>query len=210
MFTPINFLRIRRQFGDQTCSVAFRLSTKACSPIPPLSSLTARATLARPLHPAALASVPSGIVLVRVRVLPRHELVSTTRGRARDAAAVTQGGFGLLDWPIGMRNLASQRPEGRAGQINKLQKPQHSRAPTPKQTRPHETQDGKVARVRATTINNHRTPRYLLAYHPVSARLPVLRLARLPTVHHGLAPRTRLQGATARRLRSAAVGADAA
>ena len=92
------------------------------------------------LHPAALASVPSGIVLVRVRVLPRHELVSITRGRARDAAAVTQGGFGLLDWPIGMRNLASQRPEGRAGQINKLQKPQHSRAPTPKQTRPHETQ----------------------------------------------------------------------
>jgi hypothetical protein len=38
------------------------------SPIPPLSTLTARETLARPLHPAALASVPSGIVLVRVRV----------------------------------------------------------------------------------------------------------------------------------------------
>jgi hypothetical protein len=38
------------------------------SPIPPLSTLTARATHARPLHPAALASVLSGIVLVRVRV----------------------------------------------------------------------------------------------------------------------------------------------
>jgi hypothetical protein len=39
----------------------------------PLSILTARAALARPLHPEALASVPSGIVLVRVRVLlPRH------------------------------------------------------------------------------------------------------------------------------------------
>ena len=37
-------------------------------PLTPLSTLTARATLARPLHPAALASVPSGIVLVRVRV----------------------------------------------------------------------------------------------------------------------------------------------
>jgi hypothetical protein len=38
------------------------------SPIPLLSTLTARATIARPLHPAELASVPSGIVLVRVRV----------------------------------------------------------------------------------------------------------------------------------------------
>jgi hypothetical protein len=38
------------------------------SPILPLSTLTARAALARPLHPAALAFVPSGIVLVRVRV----------------------------------------------------------------------------------------------------------------------------------------------
>jgi hypothetical protein len=37
-------------------------------PIPPLSTLTACAALARPLHPAALASVPSGNVLVRVRV----------------------------------------------------------------------------------------------------------------------------------------------
>jgi len=41
-------------------------------PIPPLSTLTSRATHAHPttLHPAALASVPYGIVLVRVRVFP--------------------------------------------------------------------------------------------------------------------------------------------
>ena len=42
------------------------------SPIPPLSTLTSRATHAQdtrtPLHPAALASVPYGVVLVRVRV----------------------------------------------------------------------------------------------------------------------------------------------
>ena len=31
------------------------------SPIPPLSTLTARTALARPLHPTALASVPSGL-----------------------------------------------------------------------------------------------------------------------------------------------------
>ena len=35
---------------------------------PSLSTLTARATHARPLHPAALASVPYGLVFVRVRV----------------------------------------------------------------------------------------------------------------------------------------------
>ena len=40
------------------------------SPMPPLSTLTARATHAHPLLPAALASVPYGLVLVRVRVLP--------------------------------------------------------------------------------------------------------------------------------------------
>ena len=38
------------------------------SPMPPLSTLTACATHALPLHPSALASVPYGIVLVRVRV----------------------------------------------------------------------------------------------------------------------------------------------
>ena len=38
------------------------------SHIPPLSTLTARATHARPLLPAALASVPYRFVLVRVRV----------------------------------------------------------------------------------------------------------------------------------------------
>ena len=38
------------------------------SPMPPLSTLTARATHARPLLPAALASVSYGFVLVRVRV----------------------------------------------------------------------------------------------------------------------------------------------
>jgi len=38
------------------------------SPMPPLSTLTARATHARLLLPAALASVPYGVVLVRVRV----------------------------------------------------------------------------------------------------------------------------------------------
>jgi hypothetical protein len=38
------------------------------SPIPPLSTLTARAALEPPFYPAALASVPSGIVIVRVRV----------------------------------------------------------------------------------------------------------------------------------------------
>ena len=37
-------------------------------PTPPLSPDLIRATHARPLHPAALASVPFGIVLVRVRV----------------------------------------------------------------------------------------------------------------------------------------------
>ena len=36
--------------------------------MPPLSTPTARATHARPLHPVALASVPSGILLVQVRV----------------------------------------------------------------------------------------------------------------------------------------------
>ena len=35
--------------------------------MPPLSTLTARATHALSLHPAALASVPYGIALVRVR-----------------------------------------------------------------------------------------------------------------------------------------------
>ena len=34
------------------------------SPMPPLSTLTARTTHARPLHPAALASVPYGLVEV--------------------------------------------------------------------------------------------------------------------------------------------------
>ena len=38
-----------------------------CLPIPPLSTPTARAMHAPPLHPAALASVPYGVVLVRVR-----------------------------------------------------------------------------------------------------------------------------------------------
>ena len=37
------------------------------SPMPSLSALTARATHARPLLPAELASVPYGLVLVRVR-----------------------------------------------------------------------------------------------------------------------------------------------
>ena len=50
------------------------------SPMPPLSTLTARATHARPLLPAALASVPYGFVLVRVRVRVRvplsHQQVS--------------------------------------------------------------------------------------------------------------------------------------
>ena len=40
------------------------------SPMPPLSTLTARATHAHPLLTAALASVPYGLVLVRVRVVP--------------------------------------------------------------------------------------------------------------------------------------------
>jgi len=44
------------------------------SPMPPLSALTACATHARPLLPAALASVPYGRVLVRVRAPSRgHE-----------------------------------------------------------------------------------------------------------------------------------------
>ena len=46
----------------------------------------------------------------------------------------------------------------------------------------------------------------LLSHCPVP-RLPVLRLARLSAVHHGLTPRARLQGdATSRRLRGATVG----
>jgi hypothetical protein len=50
-------------------------------PIPPLSTLTARATHARPLDPAAMASVPSGIIiLVRVRVRrPRSFAASYSR-----------------------------------------------------------------------------------------------------------------------------------
>jgi len=44
------------------------------SPIPPLSALAASAALARPLHLTALASMPSGIVLVRVRVPPQTAL----------------------------------------------------------------------------------------------------------------------------------------
>jgi hypothetical protein len=43
-------------------------STLAHSPMPPLSTLTARATHAHPLLSAVLASVPYGLVLVRVRV----------------------------------------------------------------------------------------------------------------------------------------------
>ena len=38
------------------------------SPMPPLSTLTARATHALPLHPAEFPSVPYGIVIVQVRV----------------------------------------------------------------------------------------------------------------------------------------------
>ena len=37
------------------------------APMPPLSTLTARATHARQLHPAALASVSYGVILVRVQ-----------------------------------------------------------------------------------------------------------------------------------------------
>jgi hypothetical protein len=44
-------------------------------------ALTARATLARPLHPAALASVPYGVVLVRVRVRV-HAWLRTRRGKS--------------------------------------------------------------------------------------------------------------------------------
>ena len=53
------------------------------SPMPPLSKLTARATHARPLLPAALASVPYGFILVRVRVL----------------FAKLGGAAGLYSWP---------------------------------------------------------------------------------------------------------------
>ena len=45
----------------------------------PLSTLTARATHALPLYPAALASVPYGIVLVRVRQGNHREKLRKTR-----------------------------------------------------------------------------------------------------------------------------------
>ena len=63
----------KRAFDSTTCPN--RLQTHTHSPMriahprplmPLLSSLTARATHARPLHPASLAPVPSGIALVRV------------------------------------------------------------------------------------------------------------------------------------------------
>jgi len=46
----------------------------------------------------------------------------------------------------------------------------------------------------------------LLAHFLVTAFLPVLRLARLPAIHHGFAPRAQLQCDAARRPRDAAVG----
>ena len=49
------------------------------SPMPPLLTLTARATHALPLHPAALASVPHGIVLVRVRVRVLRDVTEDLR-----------------------------------------------------------------------------------------------------------------------------------
>ena len=51
------------------------------SPMLPLSTLTARATHALPLHPAALASVPYGIVLVSVRVPRTQERARRTAGQ---------------------------------------------------------------------------------------------------------------------------------
>jgi hypothetical protein len=45
-----------------------RLLAHPSSPMPSLSAQTARAALAPPLHPEALASVSYGIELVRVRV----------------------------------------------------------------------------------------------------------------------------------------------
>jgi hypothetical protein len=41
------------------------------SPIPSFSTLTARATLARPLHPAALSSVPLGLYLRGIQIQTR-------------------------------------------------------------------------------------------------------------------------------------------
>ena len=46
------------------------------SPMPPLSTLTAHATHARPLHPATLASVPYGILLVQFRVRVRFRTLA--------------------------------------------------------------------------------------------------------------------------------------
>ena len=67
------------------------------SPIPPLSTLTARATHARPLHPAALASVPYRTVLVRVRV---HHQGPWSR---RHGPYGAEGDPGVVDhpWPRG-------------------------------------------------------------------------------------------------------------
>ena len=59
-------------------------------PTPPLSPDLIRATHARPLHPAALASVPFGIVLVRVRVPPRSPKTPGRGGKENNNDACAQ------------------------------------------------------------------------------------------------------------------------
>ena len=53
------------------------------------SHLTERATRAHPLHPAALASVPYGIVLVRVRVRAKNRFLASSRHVAPGPAMTT-------------------------------------------------------------------------------------------------------------------------
>ena len=57
-----------RLIGFTTHAYSFHRLELLRSPHTPLSPDLIRATHARPLHPAAYASVPFGIVLVRVRV----------------------------------------------------------------------------------------------------------------------------------------------
>jgi hypothetical protein len=97
------------------------------SPITLLSTLTARATHARPLHPTALVSVPSEIVLARVRV-PRtvNLFKAPTPPRSSSAAALALGAalpplyftptanglpyFICPQWPFSSRSVQQHMP----------------------------------------------------------------------------------------------------
>ena len=76
------------------------------SPMPPLSTLTAQATHARPLPPKALASVPYGLVLVRVRVWGKR-----TAKRNRQPGVIQK----LLKWYVASADYSvSRRAPGTA------------------------------------------------------------------------------------------------